>query len=156
MNVVKVMNFLNRRKTRVDGNWPRLKELLEFAKDNRAPLDGYVTQITVSALDDFGAQPGPYTSEKEGDTDEEEKDNGDSGSGSGSKDAPLDFTQDSSTPSTPPRTPTSRNTKSTSHPAKTIKLQQLQLRPNPYTPCDQDTLDPVRNQLEAWLKLWLL
>ncbi|GMF51871.1 unnamed protein product [Phytophthora fragariaefolia] len=37
MNVDRGMNALKQNKTGVDGNWPRLKSLLEHAKDNQAP-----------------------------------------------------------------------------------------------------------------------
>ncbi|EGZ25037.1 hypothetical protein PHYSODRAFT_326082 [Phytophthora sojae] len=76
MNVSKTMNFLNRHNTRA-------------------------TQTLVNAVDDSGAQPGAYVFIDDGDDDQEEKDDDDPGAKEGSKDAPLDFTQESSAPSTP-------------------------------------------------------
>ncbi|ETP27888.1 hypothetical protein F442_22827, partial [Phytophthora nicotianae P10297] len=66
LNMARTMNFLNRHATRVEGNWPRLKALLEHAKDSKIPPNGWKTQILVNAIDDFGAQFGPYTFEDEG------------------------------------------------------------------------------------------
>ncbi|KAE9117999.1 hypothetical protein PF010_g8384 [Phytophthora fragariae] len=37
LNVPMVMNFLNQHQTRVVGNWPRLKTLLEHLRDHRTP-----------------------------------------------------------------------------------------------------------------------
>ncbi|KAJ8571512.1 hypothetical protein ON010_g5325 [Phytophthora cinnamomi] len=111
LNVGNVMNFLNRHNTRVDGNWPRLNALLEYAKDNRLPPGGWATQIMVNALGDFSAQSGPFVVQDDGEHDEEEKEGDDHDSKEGSRDAPLDFTQDSSAPSTPLQPSKPRNSK---------------------------------------------
>lgn len=111
----------------------------------------------MSAVDDFGAQPGVYVFADDGDTDEEVKDNGGSGAASGSKEAPLDFARDSSSPPSPPRTLIHRNSKSPSSLAKKSQVQDLRLRPDPYTPNDQDALDPrtppVRTEAETQASL---
>ncbi|KAG6592665.1 uncharacterized protein IUM83_12543 [Phytophthora cinnamomi] len=67
LNVGNVMNFLNRHNTRVDGNCPRLKARLEYAKDNRLPPGGWATQIMVNAVDDFSVLPGPFAVQDDGD-----------------------------------------------------------------------------------------
>ncbi|EGZ04480.1 hypothetical protein PHYSODRAFT_343229 [Phytophthora sojae] len=141
MNVGRTMNFLNRHNTRVDGNWPRLKALLECAKDNKLPPDGWATQILVNAVDDFGAQPGAYVFVDDGDDDQEEKDDDGPGAREGSKDAPLDFTQDSSAPSTTSSLK-SRSVK-TSRAPKSATGRHFQLRPEVYTPNELDAMDPL-------------
>ncbi|KAE8985351.1 hypothetical protein PR001_g21594 [Phytophthora rubi] len=103
LNVPRVMNFL---KTRVVGNWPRLKALLEQLKDHKTPPSDWTTQIIVTAIDDYSAQPGPFATLDEEDADEEGKKDSGTGPTSGSKSAPLDFTQDSTPPSTPQTPPT--------------------------------------------------
>ncbi|GMF42743.1 unnamed protein product [Phytophthora fragariaefolia] len=55
----------------------------------------------VNAIDDYGAQPGPYVFMKDADSEEEHKDDEDPESKVGSKDTPFDFSQDPSPPSTP-------------------------------------------------------
>ncbi|KAE9001640.1 hypothetical protein PR003_g24377 [Phytophthora rubi] len=94
INVPKVMNFLNQHQTQVVGNRPRLKALLEHLKDHQVPPDNWTTQIMVTAIDGYSAQPGPFVTLDEDDLGEEKKEEDGSGSGSGSKNAPLDFTQD--------------------------------------------------------------
>ncbi|KAE9188147.1 hypothetical protein PF002_g25387 [Phytophthora fragariae] len=136
INVPKVMNFLNQHQTQVVGNWPPLKALLEHLKDHQVPLDNWTTQIMVTAIDDYSAQPGPFVALDEDDLGEEMKKEDGSGSGSGSKNAPLDFTQDPTPPSTPQTPPNKRNK------APSASSRMLQLRPDPYTPSDKDALDP--------------
>ncbi|KAE9309318.1 hypothetical protein PR003_g20542 [Phytophthora rubi] len=134
LNVPRVMNFLNQHQTQVVGNWPRLKALLEHLKDHQAPPDNWTTQIMVTAIDDYSAQPGPFAALDEEDADEEKKEEDGDGPSSGSKSAPLDFTQDPTPPSTP-QTPPSKQRK------HSVSSRKLQLRPDPYTPSDQDALD---------------
>ncbi|KAE8897497.1 hypothetical protein PF005_g9216 [Phytophthora fragariae] len=55
----------------------------------------------VNAIDDYSTQPGPFAALDEEDDDEEKKEVSGTGPTSGSKSAPLDFTQDSTPPSTP-------------------------------------------------------
>ncbi|KAE8966736.1 hypothetical protein PR001_g28308 [Phytophthora rubi] len=136
INVPKVMNFLNQHQTQVVGNWPRLNALLEHLKDHQVPPDNWTTQIMVTAIDDYSAQPGAFVALDEDDLGEEKKEEGGSGSGSGSKNAPLDFTQDPTPPSTPQTPPNKRNK------APSASSRKLQLRPDPYTPSDKDALDP--------------
>ncbi|KAE9045555.1 hypothetical protein PR003_g25200 [Phytophthora rubi] len=83
INVPRVMNVLNQHQTQVVGNWPRLKALLEHLKDHQAPPDNWTTQIMVTAIDDYSAQPGPFVTLDEDDRGEEKKEENDSGSGSG-------------------------------------------------------------------------
>ncbi|KAE8956147.1 hypothetical protein PR002_g31564 [Phytophthora rubi] len=139
-NVPRVMNFLNQHQTQVVGNRPRLKGLLEHLKDHQVPPNDWTTQITVTAIDDYSAQPGPFgtLSEEDADEDEEKKEDSGSGPASGSKSAPLDFTQDP-TPLSTPQTPPSKQRK---HSASSRKLL---LRPDPYTPSDKDALDPRKS-----------
>ncbi|KAE8875495.1 hypothetical protein PF003_g40409 [Phytophthora fragariae] len=136
INVPKVMNFLNQHQTQVVDNWPRLKALLEHLKDHQVPPDNWTTQIMVTAIDDYSAQPGPFVALDEDDLGEEKKEEDGSGSGSGSKNAPLDFTQDPTPPSTPQTPPNKRNK------APSASSRKLQLRPDPYSPSDKDGLDP--------------
>ncbi|GMF61108.1 unnamed protein product [Phytophthora fragariaefolia] len=136
LNVPRVMNFLNQHQTQVVGNWPRLKGLLEHIKDHKAPPDSWTTQIMVTTIDDYSAQPGPFTTLDEDGPDEEKKEGNDSGSGSGSKNVPLDFTQDSTPPATP-QTPPSKHGK-----ASSAGSRKLQLRPDSYAPSTEDPLDP--------------
>ncbi|KAE9275637.1 hypothetical protein PR003_g29280 [Phytophthora rubi] len=72
-NVPRVMNFLNQHQTQVVGNTPRLKGLLEHLKDHQFPPNVWTTQITVTAIDDYSAQPGPFGTLNEEDADEEKK-----------------------------------------------------------------------------------
>ncbi|KAE9297957.1 hypothetical protein PF008_g23616 [Phytophthora fragariae] len=127
------MNFLNQHQTQVVGNCPRLKALLEHLKDRRAPPDNWTTQIMVTAIDDYSAQPGPFTALDEEDADEEKKEGDGDGPSSGSKGAPLDFTQDPTPPSTP-QTPPSKQRK------HSVSSRKQQLRPDSYAPSDQDAL----------------
>ncbi|KAE8970781.1 hypothetical protein PR002_g27011 [Phytophthora rubi] len=136
LNVPRVMNFLNQHQTQLVGNWPRLKALLEHLKDHKAPPDSWTTQIMVTAIDDYSAQPGLFTTLDGDDPDEEKKEGNDSGSGSGSKNAPLDFTQDPTPPATP-QTPPSKHGKASSAGSRT-----LQFRPDWYAPSAEDALDP--------------
>ncbi|KAE9322022.1 hypothetical protein PR003_g17334 [Phytophthora rubi] len=138
LSVPRVMNFLNQHQTQVVGNWPRLKALLEHLKDHQVSPDNWTTQIMVTAIDDFSAQPGPFVALDEEDADEEKKEDSGSGPTSGSKNAPLDFTQDPTPPSTP-QTPPSKQRK------HSVSSQKLQLRPDPYTPNDEDALDPQKS-----------
>ncbi|KAH7488567.1 uncharacterized protein KRP23_2513 [Phytophthora ramorum] len=141
LNVPRVMNFLNRGKTRVAGNWGRLKGLLELAKDNQPVPDAWATQILVNAADDFGADSGPYVFDHDGDTDEEEKGDGGSNADSGgSKDKPLDLTHSASSP---PHTPVKypRGKTSGSKFAKRATLV-FQMRPDPWAPNEEDARDP--------------
>ncbi|KAE9087059.1 hypothetical protein PF010_g19864 [Phytophthora fragariae] len=137
LNVPRVMNFLNQHQTQVVGNWPRLKALLEHLKGRQAlpPPDNWTTQIMVTAIDDYSAQPGPFAALDEEDADEEKKEEHGGGSSSGSKSAPLNFTQDPTPPSTP-QTPPSKQRK------HSVGSRKLQLRLDPYTPSDKDALDP--------------
>ncbi|KAE9280688.1 hypothetical protein PF008_g28079 [Phytophthora fragariae] len=137
-NVPRVMNFLNQHQTQFVGNTPRLKGLLEHLKDHQVTPDVWTTQITVTAIDDYSAQPGPFGTLNEEDADEEKKEDSGSGPTIGSKSAPLDFTQDPSPLSTP-QTPQSKQRK---HSASTRKFL---LRPDPYTPSDNDALDPRKS-----------
>jgi hypothetical protein len=159
LNVAKVMNFLNRNNTQVGGNWPRLQGLLNCAKDFQTPPATWVTQIMVTAADDFLASPGPYVLQDEGSPGPDNQDGqiGTGGADSGSKDKPVDITGDSSSPS---RTPTGPPQKSGPRSRKTVlaetSLKNLggpQLRPDPYTPENTDARDPrtpsVRTEAEA-------
>ncbi|KAE9063297.1 hypothetical protein PF010_g29054 [Phytophthora fragariae] len=137
-NVPRVMNFLNQHQTQVVGNTPRLKGLLEHLKDHQVPPNDWTTQITVTAIDDYSAQPGPFDTLNEEDADEEKKEDSGSGPTSGSKSAPLDFTQDP-TPLSTPQTPPSKQRK---HSASSRKFLLL---PDPYTPSDKDALDPRKS-----------
>ncbi|KAE9266735.1 hypothetical protein PF001_g30354 [Phytophthora fragariae] len=132
------MNFLNQHQTQVVGNTPRLKGLLEHLKDHQVTPDVWTTQITVTAIDDYSEQPGPFGTLNEEDADEEKKEDSGSGPTIGSKSAPLDFTQDPSPLSTP-QTPQSKQRK---HSASSRKFL---LRPDPYTPSDNDALDPRKS-----------
>ncbi|KAE9081781.1 hypothetical protein PF006_g27044 [Phytophthora fragariae] len=136
INLPNVMNFLNQHQTQVVGNWPRLKALLEHLKDHQVPPDNWTTQIMVTAIDDYSAQPSLFVALDEDNLGEEKKEEDGSGSGSGSKNAPLDFTQDPTPPSTPQTPPNKRNK------APAASSRKLQLRPDPYTPSDKDALDP--------------
>ncbi|KAE8878374.1 hypothetical protein PF005_g26534 [Phytophthora fragariae] len=104
----------------------------------------------VTAIDDYSAQPGPFAALDEEDADEEKNEEHGDGSSSGSKSAPLDFTQDSTTPSTP-QTPPSKQRK------HSVSSRKLQLRPDPYTPSDKDSLDHQKSLTriaeEAWASL---
>ncbi|KAE8969166.1 hypothetical protein PR001_g27580 [Phytophthora rubi] len=99
-------------------------------------LNQHQTQIMVTAIDDYSAQPGPFATLDEDDLGEEKKEGDDSGLGSGSKNGPLDFTQDPTPPATPQTPPNKRNKTSSA------SSRKLQLRPDPYTPSDKDALDP--------------
>ncbi|POM61030.1 hypothetical protein PHPALM_30022, partial [Phytophthora palmivora] len=74
----KLMNFLHRHDTRVDGNWPRLKALLEKFRDHQDPPEAWKTQIFVNTLDDPTLRPEPYVFADENDDSEEKQDPGDS------------------------------------------------------------------------------
>ncbi|ETP29045.1 hypothetical protein F442_21742 [Phytophthora nicotianae P10297] len=151
------MNFLNRHGTWVDGNWPRLKALLEHAKDFKIPPSGWKTQILVNAIDDFGAQFGPYTFEDEGSPDDgDSKEDDRSGNRDGSKNKPLDLSHDSSSlQQTPKKLQAS---------GKSRSQGPVQLRPSTYTPNDHDALDvtkrpprtvtQVRESLEGLPVVW--
>ncbi|EGZ25028.1 hypothetical protein PHYSODRAFT_257030 [Phytophthora sojae] len=108
---------------------------------SKLPPDGWATQILENAVDDFGAQPGAYVFADDGDDDQEEKDDDDPGAKEGSKDAPLDFTQESSAPSTPTSF-RSRSTK-TSRPPKGAAGRHFQLRPEACTSNELDALNPL-------------
>ncbi|KAE9316002.1 hypothetical protein PF008_g19120 [Phytophthora fragariae] len=92
----------------------------------------------VTAIDDYSAQPGPFVALDEEDADEEKKEDSGSGPTSGSKNAPLDFTQDPTPPSTT-QTPPSKQRK------HSVSSRNLQLRPDPNTPNDEDALDPQKS-----------
>ncbi|ETM97403.1 hypothetical protein PPTG_20316, partial [Phytophthora nicotianae INRA-310] len=142
LNVARTMNFLNRHGTRVDGSWPRLKALLEHAKDSKMPPSGWKTQILVNAIDDFGAQFGPYTFEDEGSPDDgDSKENDRSGNRDGSKDKPLDLSHDSSGPQQTPKKPKASG--------KSRSWGTVQLRPSAYTPNDHDALDATKQPLRT-------
>jgi hypothetical protein len=160
LNVPRVMNFLNRGKTRVSGNWPRLKALFELFKDHQTVPDAWATQILVNAVDNFGAAPGPYVFEHDGDTDEEEKSGGDPKQGDASsksrhgasKDKPVDLTIPPSSPSHTPRK-SSRTKTSGSKFLKAATLAAPQMRPTSWKPNEEDARDPreapVRSVQEA-------
>ncbi|ETO59147.1 hypothetical protein F444_22479, partial [Phytophthora nicotianae P1976] len=136
------MNFLNRHGTRVEGNWPRLKALLEHAKDSKIPPNGWETQILVNAIDDFGAQFGPYTLEDEGSPDDgDSKEDDRSGNRDGSKNKPLDLSHDSSSPQQTPKKPKTSG--------KSGSRGTVQLRPSAYAPNDHDALDATKRPLRT-------
>ncbi|ETI31089.1 hypothetical protein F443_21880, partial [Phytophthora nicotianae P1569] len=142
LNVARTMNFLNRHGTRVDGNWPRLKALLEHAKDSKIPPSGWKTQILVNAIDDFGAQFGPYTFEDEGSPDDgDSKEDDRSGNRDGGKNKPLDISHDSSSPQQTPKKPKASG--------KSRSQSPVQLRPSAYTPNDHDALDATKRPLRT-------
>ncbi|POM75603.1 Hypothetical protein PHPALM_7275, partial [Phytophthora palmivora] len=145
----RLMNFLHRHDTRVDGNWPRLKALLEKFRGHQDPHEAWKTQIFVNTLDDPTLRPEPYVFADENDDSEEKQDPGDSRPRSGSKDDPVDFSED------PPKDPPSplsssllKNTKSSGHSAgDSSDLQNVQWRPTSYTPNGEPALDTVASPL---------
>jgi len=154
-----VINFLNRNNTQVGGNWPRLQGILNWAKDFQTPPATWVTQIMVTAADDFLVSPGPYVLQDEGSPgpDNQDGQSGTGGADSESKDKPVDISGDSSSPS---QTPTGSPQKSGQRSRKTVlaetslrKLWGPQIRPDPYTPENTDARDPrtppVRTEADA-------
>ncbi|ETM97634.1 hypothetical protein PPTG_20088 [Phytophthora nicotianae INRA-310] len=136
------MNFLNRHGTRVDSNWPRLKTLLEHAKDSKIPPSSWKTQILVNAVDDFGAQSGPYAFEDEGSLDDgDSKEDDRSGNRDDSKKKPLDLSHDSSSPQQTPKKPKASD--------KSRSQGTVQLRPSAYAPNDHDALDATKRPLRT-------
>ncbi|POM74376.1 LOW QUALITY PROTEIN: Hypothetical protein PHPALM_8679 [Phytophthora palmivora] len=69
----RLLNFLHRHDTRVDGNWPRLKALLEKFRDHQDPPEAWKTQIFVNTLDDPTLRPEPYVFADESDDSEEKE-----------------------------------------------------------------------------------
>ncbi|GMF45295.1 unnamed protein product [Phytophthora fragariaefolia] len=108
----------------------------------------WITQIMVNAIGDYSAQPSPFVALEEREADEEEKEDNGAGPTSGSKSAPLDFTQDSTPPSTP-RAPLPKQRK------RPAGSRNRQLRPDPYTPSDKDALDPGNHSLGQLSRLVL-
>ncbi|ETO72519.1 hypothetical protein F444_11401, partial [Phytophthora nicotianae P1976] len=142
LNVARTMNFLNRHGTRVDGNWPRLKALLEHAKDSKMPPSDWKTQILVNAVDDFGAQSGPYVFEDEGNPDDgDSKEDDRSGNRDNTKNKPLDLSHDSSSPQQTPKKPKASG--------KSRSRGTVQLRPSAYTPNNHDALDSTKRPLRT-------
>ncbi|POM69694.1 Hypothetical protein PHPALM_14007 [Phytophthora palmivora] len=137
----RLMNFLHRHDTRVDGNWPRLKALLEKFRDNQDPPEAWKTQIFVNTLDNPTLRPEPYVFADENDDSEEKQDPGDSRPRSGSKDDPVDFSKD---PPSPLSSSLLKNTKSSGHSAAdSSDLQNVQWCSTPYTPNGEPALDTV-------------
>ncbi|ETP41722.1 hypothetical protein F442_11238 [Phytophthora nicotianae P10297] len=120
LNVARTMNFLNRHGTRVDGNWSRLKALLEHAKDSKIP----------PTFEDEG-------SPDDGDSKEDDR----SGNRDGSKNKPLDLSHDSSSPRQTPKKPKASG--------KSRSRGTVQLRPSAYTPNDHDALDATKRPLRT-------
>ncbi|ETP13655.1 hypothetical protein F441_11257, partial [Phytophthora nicotianae CJ01A1] len=119
-----------------------LNALLEHAKDSKIPPSGWKTQILVNAIDDFGAQFGPYTFEDEGSPDDgDSKEDDRSGNRDGSKDKPLDLSHDSSGPQQTPKKPKASG--------KSRSWGTVQLRPSAYTPNDHDALDATKQPLRT-------
>ncbi|POM62549.1 hypothetical protein PHPALM_28286 [Phytophthora palmivora] len=110
----RLMNFLHRHDTRVDGNWPRRKALLEKFRDHQDPREAWKTQIFVNTLDDPTLRLEPYVFADENDDSEEKQDPGDSRPRSGSKDDPVDFSKDLPRPLS---SSLLKNTKSSGHSA---------------------------------------
>ncbi|POM74776.1 Hypothetical protein PHPALM_8210 [Phytophthora palmivora] len=137
----RLMNFLQRHDTRVDGNWPRLKALLEKFRDHQDPPEAWKTQIFVNTLDDPTLRPEPYVFADENDDSEEKQDPGDLRPRSGSKDDPVDFAKD---PPSPLSSSLFQNTKSSGHSAgDSSDLQNVQWHPTSYTPNGEPALDTV-------------
>ncbi|KAE9338495.1 hypothetical protein PR003_g11472 [Phytophthora rubi] len=151
LNAPRVINFLNQHQTQVVGNWPRLKALLEHLKDHQVPPDNWTTQIMVTAIDDYSAQPGPFATLDEDDLGEEKTEGDDSGLGGGSKKrAPRLHSGSHSSGYT--QTPPNKRNKTSS-----ASSRKLQLRPDPYTPNDKDALDPrtsLARTAEELGRLW--
>ncbi|POM58703.1 Hypothetical protein PHPALM_36617 [Phytophthora palmivora] len=72
----RLMNFFHRHHT-PDGNWPRLKALLEKFRDHQDPPEAWKTQIFVNTLDDPTLRPEPYVFADENDDSEDKQDPGD-------------------------------------------------------------------------------
>ncbi|ETI56590.1 hypothetical protein F443_00923, partial [Phytophthora nicotianae P1569] len=116
--------------------------LLEHAKDSKIPPSGWKTQILVNAVDDFGAQFGPYTFEDKGSPDDgDSKEDDRSGNRDGSKNKPLDLSRDSSSPQQTP--------KKLKASGKSRSRGTVQLRPSAYTPNDHDALDATKRSLRT-------
>ncbi|ETI31088.1 hypothetical protein F443_21881, partial [Phytophthora nicotianae P1569] len=120
----------------------RLSALLEHAKDSKIPPSGWKTQILVNAIDDFGAQFGPYTFEDEGSPDDgDSKEDDRSGNRDGSKNKPLDLSHDSSSPQQTPKKPKASG--------KSRSRGTVQLRPSAYAQNDHDALDATKRPLRT-------
>ncbi|POM57711.1 LOW QUALITY PROTEIN: Hypothetical protein PHPALM_37744 [Phytophthora palmivora] len=141
----RLTNSLHRHDTRVGGNWPRLKALLERFRDHQDPPEAWKIQIFVNTSDDPTLRPEPYVFADENDDSEEKQDSGDSRPRSGSNDDPVDFSKD---PPSPLSSSLLKSTKSLGHSAgDSSDLQNVQWRPTSYTPNGEPALDTVASPL---------
>ncbi|POM67781.1 LOW QUALITY PROTEIN: Hypothetical protein PHPALM_16151, partial [Phytophthora palmivora] len=125
----RLINFLHRHNTRVDGNWPRLKALLEKFRDHQDPPEAWETQIFVNTLDDPTLRPEPYVFADENDDSEGRSWRLETSFG------PLSSSL-------------FQNTKSLGHSAgDSSDLQNVQWRPTSYTPNGEPALDTVASPL---------